>query len=107
MREALDGFLSCDPSFKHVTIDCLEKMEQTKLVPIVLKARKAMEATESNAAEYRKQIENEALERAKQVCLKGDFRIRHMGDLDATYPEIHTPLHACVALAERIESLKG
>ncbi len=56
LREALDGFLSCDPSFKHVTIDRLEKMEQTKLVPIVLKARKAMEATDSTAAEYRRTI---------------------------------------------------
>jgi hypothetical protein len=70
-------------------------------------ADSALAATESTAAEYRRTIENEALERAKQVCLKGDFRVRHMGDLDATYPEIHTPLHACVALAERIESLKG
>ncbi len=90
LREALDGFLSCDPSFKHVTIDRLEKMEQTKLVPIVLKARKAMDATESTAAEFVKQIESEALERAAQ-------------GFDSLPPEKH--FAECVARALR--EMKG
>lgn len=62
LREALKGFIDCDPSFSAVTIERLEGMRNDRLAQIVLKARLALADTDAAAREYEREKRNAVLE---------------------------------------------